>query len=270
MDVFDFYVYDNRSIEFTAAEPIMLEDCNVAQFSFHVPKVVNNIDMTGYAWWFVYVNAAGTKYSEALTFENDADDPDNYMTATYTVDHGMTARAGTVLFAVEAINTQSEEIVNEWHTMTYRLRVYDTIQGNQAEYAETESDVISALIVELQTRVNQLVGGATPLAVSTVAEMTDTDSIYVYVGSESGYTSGNWYYYNGSAWVSGGTYASGIVIDSTPTENSTNAISSGAVWNLKEDLESAIAAISFDIVVDASGHATLERSDLTDVSEVSY
>lgn len=47
-----------------------------------------------------------------------------------------------------------------------------------------------------------------PLVASTAAAMTDTSKIYVYVGSESGYTSGNWYYYNGTAWVSGGVYNS--------------------------------------------------------------
>lgn len=47
-----------------------------------------------------------------------------------------------------------------------------------------------------------------PLVASTVAEMTDTSRVYVYVGSESGYTSGNWYYYDGSAWTSGGVYNS--------------------------------------------------------------
>lgn len=47
-----------------------------------------------------------------------------------------------------------------------------------------------------------------PLVASTVAEMTNTEKVYVYIGSESGYTSGNWYYYDGSAWVSGGIYNS--------------------------------------------------------------
>ena len=47
-----------------------------------------------------------------------------------------------------------------------------------------------------------------PLSASTAAEMTDTTKIYVYTGSESGYTAGNWYYYDGSAWTSGGVYNS--------------------------------------------------------------
>lgn len=57
-----------------------------------------------------------------------------------------------------------------------------------------------------------------PLVASTVAEMTDHDKIYVYVGSETGYTAGNWYYWNGTAWTSGGVYNSeGFVLDDTLT-----------------------------------------------------
>ena len=47
-----------------------------------------------------------------------------------------------------------------------------------------------------------------PLTAKTVAEMTDKSKIYVYTGTESGYTKGNWYYNNGSSWVSGGVYNS--------------------------------------------------------------
>jgi len=51
-------------------------------------------------------------------------------------------------------------------------------------------------------------GIGAPATASTVAGMTDTSKVYVYTGSETGYTAGNWYYYNGSAWVSGGIYNS--------------------------------------------------------------
>ena len=36
--------------------------------------------------------------------------------------------------------------------------------------------------------------------------MTDESAVYLYTGSESGYTAGNWYFWNGTAWTSGGTY----------------------------------------------------------------
>lgn len=48
----------------------------------------------------------------------------------------------------------------------------------------------------------------TPLTASTAAGMTDKTKIYVYVGSETGYTYGNWYYWDGSVWASGGVYNS--------------------------------------------------------------
>ena len=46
----------------------------------------------------------------------------------------------------------------------------------------------------------------TPLAASLKADMTDTTKIYVYTGSESGMTAGNWYFWDGSEWQSGGIY----------------------------------------------------------------
>lgn len=47
-----------------------------------------------------------------------------------------------------------------------------------------------------------------PLVAETVSEMTDNTKIYVYTGDETGYINGNWYYWNGSAWTSGGVYNS--------------------------------------------------------------
>lgn len=49
-------------------------------------------------------------------------------------------------------------------------------------------------------------GDGAPMPVDTVAEMIDTTKVYLYVGSETGYTFGDWYYYNGTAWVSGGKW----------------------------------------------------------------
>lgn len=55
-----------------------------------------------------------------------------------------------------------------------------------------------------------------PLTATTAAQMTDTSKIYVYTGNQSGYTNGNWYYYNGAKWVSGGVYNS-IAIETDKT-----------------------------------------------------
>lgn len=45
-----------------------------------------------------------------------------------------------------------------------------------------------------------------PTIVSLSSAMSDTSKLYLYIGSETGYTSGDWYYHNGTSWVSGGQY----------------------------------------------------------------
>ena len=155
-DVFDFYVYDDRSIQFKLAEPIMLEDKDVTQFRFRIPKSLNGFDMSTWAWWFVYVNALGTKYSVPLTLTDDEDEPDNYSVATFTVNYGMSEKSGKVSFAIEVIDANTGgDILHEWHTKTYTTTVEETLQGNQVEYAEDERDIISALIQQVQALVAQ-------------------------------------------------------------------------------------------------------------------
>ena len=100
---------------------------------------------------------------------------------------------------------------------------------------------------ELGTRITQLQSSVgTPLVASTVAGMTDHNKIYVYVGSEQGYTNGNWYYWNGSAWTSGGVYnstafqtdttlsISGKAADAKVVGDKFNRIPVQAVWNGKK------------------------------------
>lgn len=83
------------------------------------------------------------------------------------------------------IDTEAEEIFNQ---MLNEIRA--------------QASAISADIAELQSMVGS------PLVASTASAMTNHNKIYVYTGSESGYTNGNWYYWNGSAWASGGVYNS--------------------------------------------------------------
>lgn len=89
-----------------------------------------------------------------------------------------------------------------------------------------------------------------PLTAATASAMTDINRVYVYTGSESGYTYGNWYYYNGSAWVSGGVYNSAAVeTDTTLTESGVPADAKATgdkIDELKDDL-SHIEGISDEV-----------------------
>lgn len=72
------------------------------------------------------------------------------------------------------------------------------------------------LVTKLRTifATQNMVGA--PKKAATVADMSDTDTIYVYTGSETGYTAGNWYYYDQGSWVSGGIY-NAIAFTTDPT-----------------------------------------------------
>ena len=87
---------------------------------------------------------------------------------------------------------------------TYGIQsVVDTSLSTQGIAADAKT--VGDALANLQTQVGS------PLVASTSSAMTNTSKIYVYTGSQSGYTYGNWYYYNGSAWVSGGVYNSTAV-----------------------------------------------------------
>ena len=167
-EVFYFHVQEDRSIKYKLLEPIMQEDKDVATWRFRIPKVLNNIDMSAWSWWFVYVNAKRQTFSELLTLTDDIDEPASYSTADYDIDYGISKFPGSFSFALEAISTQQGgEISGERHTRTYAHTVTATLQGNQAEYAETEHDIISALITEYQNLhvgTNQITDGAVTFA----------------------------------------------------------------------------------------------------------
>lgn len=67
----------------------------------------------------------------------------------------------------------------------------------------SNNNFLNADSTNLQTQVNSLASGS-PLPAATASAMTNTSRMYVYVGSESGYTSGRLYYNNGSSWVDSG------------------------------------------------------------------
>ncbi|MEE3404573.1 MAG: hypothetical protein VZR73_10870, partial [Acutalibacteraceae bacterium] len=235
---YDFYVHDNRKITFNLTEPIMREDNHVTDWVIHIPKTLNELEASEWSWCLVYVNAKGEKRREPLELSDDPESPLEKNIGTYSVDYGMSIKAGTVLFAIEGKNADtSGTVLNEWHTYTYEHKVKETIQGDDAEYDDSQKDVMAALIVQVQTKMNQVIGGATPTPVASVSAMTDPSKLYLLT------TDGNWYYHNGTTFVSGGVYGAGVV-DAVPTQGSTNAVSSGGVYDALANKAPAIIAES--------------------------
>lgn len=82
--------------------------------------------------------------------------------------------------------------------------------SNNANNIENEEEARLAADNNLQNQINGLASGS-PKAASSTAEMTDTSKTYVNT------TDGNWYYYNGTAWVIGGVYQATSVANNSIT-----------------------------------------------------
>lgn len=112
------------------------------------------------------------------------------------------------------------------------------VADNTAIEGKVGRDEFDTEIATLESKVGS------PLIASTVSEMTETDRVYVYTGSETGYTSGNWYYYDGTAWKSGGVYnAVAIETDTTLSVSGKAADAKKAgdeINSLKEDLADSV------------------------------
>lgn len=162
MNIVNLYVYENRSMSSDLSKPLMLENLNVDNVQIHIPKEIDGTDMGTWAWWFVYQNAKREKYSISMTLEGTTNDEgeEEYI-STVGLNHGFTGKHGQVYYAIEAIQADgSGTITGEWHTKTYKEEIVYTLQGNQTEYDESESDIISALI----SRVNELIQSGAEIA----------------------------------------------------------------------------------------------------------
>lgn len=114
-----------------------------------------------------------------------------------------------------------------------RQAIVDGINQCYADTSEGVTPVFTISRVASATRVTITIGGNEqyfdiPDGISpavntanTAADMTDANLIYVYTGSETGYTAGHFYYYDPleDEWVDGGEYQSSVpAIDSTLTQ----------------------------------------------------
>lgn len=117
----------------------------------------------------------------------------------------------------------------------------DAAKVSETNAAKSESTAFSSATQAAQSAKEAKAYVGSPLVANTVSAMTDQTKVYVYTGSESGYTAGNWYYHNGSAWVSGGVYNSSAVnVDKTLTQDGYAAdakVTGDAVDSLREDLD---------------------------------
>ena len=161
----------------------------------------------------------GTVYSQAGTLAGN--------TATFAEDVQMTAVTGT-WDAKITITNGGNCICTARITITIDP---DTVAGG-AIPSDSQLDGIIAECRAIADSVRKEAYGS-PLVADAVEDMTDQSRVYVYTGSETGYTSGHWYYYNNTVngWVDGGDYGN-AVSDDELNSNSVNPVQNKTLSSL--------------------------------------
>ena len=109
-----------------------------------------------------------------------------------------------------------------------------------------QNRVIKMAFNNLSTQINAIENS--PLKAVNAADMININKIYVYVGNESDYIYGNWYYYDGINWVNGGVYnAIALNTDDTLTQlgQAADAKKTGdEISDLKSDFDQVVPGLS--------------------------
>lgn len=102
------------------------------------------------------------------------------------------------LDAIDA-KTETEKTELNSYTETKKTEIATLGQG-YVDSASQKVDEANTILAAIRNEYGY------PFTAAAAADMTDTTKIYVYTGSETGYTNGDWYYHNGTAWTDGGIY----------------------------------------------------------------
>lgn len=92
----------------------------------------------------------------------------------------------------------------------------DEVLDGRTGYDGTVHASLGTAIREQISELHETGGGSGGISVvSLISEMSDTSAVYLYNGTETGYTAGHWYYYNTgtSTWTDGGEYTGWETVD---------------------------------------------------------
>ena len=162
----------------------------------------SNENQVGSANFGILVEA--TPYSSSVTYEDDLSIYQRILAYVQSIPAELSGQIAAEAAAREAADTAEQEA---------RIAADNQLQSKIDAEVTSRTAADSSIQSEING-VKNAVGG--PLVATTAAGMTDKTKVYVYTGSESGYTSGHWYYWNGTAWTDGGAYqAAAISADTT-------------------------------------------------------
>lgn len=207
-------------------------------------------------------DSAWISFGKTAIFYRDDNPDDIYEIALdhnnqAVIPHEVTQQDGKIWIGVVGIKSNGQVITSEviW---------YEIIDGvyTAAMASRSVEASIYGRILEVVEQMKAAIG--TPLTANTAEAMIDQGKIYVYTGNQTGYTFGNWYYYDGSEWVSGGVYNS-IAFETDETLSIPGTAADAAVVGNRmpiiEDVDNE-KKYSFDIKNDGND-LILEYNEIT-------
>ena len=263
-------------------------DKNVLSVDFEMPRYYDDIDLSTFSIQINYQAASGVGNIYEITTPVVGTDK---ITFEWLLDRGVFLKAGDVTFIVclrEILSGSDGTVLREFNTTVARGKVLEGLEVEDPDDPEAysiiahlksidqrvtaqASDVankfaaVSSMASEATSKYNEAISAingakefyGSPLVAATAAAMTDTNKVYVYTGSETGYTAGNWYHYDGTNWVSGGVYNSAAVNTDETLSVSGMAADSAKVGQeisgLKEDFNNSQNTIKI-YVADITGN----------------
>lgn len=204
-------------------------DKDVFSVPFVVERYFNEIDLSEFTIRINYINASG--YGNVY----EVVDPvvtEDMVSFEWVLGRGVLAKEGYVNFSVCMVKAGNDGTVEqEFNTTIATSNVLTGLEVDSTDNPEvysvfatmrelaTEAAASAEAVSDTQTEIEEYVENieaqlrsfvGAPRVASSYEDMVNVDHIYVYVGNEEGYTYGDWYYYDGADWVSGGAYYSSV------------------------------------------------------------
>ena len=198
----------------------VFNDKDVLSVPFVVPRFYDDVDLSTFVIRVNFTNKSGASSYYDVTESTVTSDTIEFY---WLLGTAVFLRSGEVEFAVCLRKVEEDGLITKEFNTT--LASATILPGLEIESPSDPAQY--SILVQMRNLADEAQEAAeqaatfigAPLKAETVSAMTDTNRIYVYVGDETGYTFGHWYYSDNGTWTDGGIYnAVASVVDATLTE----------------------------------------------------
>lgn len=217
----------------------------------------------------------------SATFSGTKPDGTVYTTTGTVTGNFVIVQEDVQMTAVPGVWDANLDVVNETHNIVTAIIRVMVERGAVAPGSVPSNSQLDGYVAQCKSYAEQARTEAygSPLTAATKSAMTDKTRVYVYTGSEANMTAGNWYYWNGSAWTSGGVYNAVAVqtdktltvqdkaADGKATGDALNALKaeiSDVEENQIPELKSELSKVSSGSAVDIISSASIVGTVLVD------